>query len=162
MWHQVFIRGIRQHLLEEGFPRLRKCLHELEEAQIWYRPNETSNAVGNLVLHLCGNLRQWIVATLGQREDTRQRAQEFAERQQLPRTLLLQLLQQVEGETRNVLKDLSPEKLLKEYHVQMFRVSGMGILIHVTEHFSYHLGQISYVVKMLNNRPLEFYDEAKL
>ncbi len=162
MWHQVFLHSIRQHLLEEGFSRLRKCLEELEEEQIWYRPNENSNAVGNLVLHLCGNLHQWVVATLGQSEDIRQRAREFAERQPIPRQQLLDKLSELEEQIAPLLDRLEEEQLLKTYRVQIFKPSGMGILIHVSEHFSYHLGQISYITKMLKNKPLGYYDEEQL
>ncbi len=162
MWHKAFLHSIRQHLLEEGFPRLRKCLEELDEEEIWYRPNENSNAVGNLVLHLCGNLHQWVVATLGQSENTRQRAQEFAERQPIPRQQLLDKLSELEEQIAPLLDRLEEEQLLKTYRVQIFKPSGMGILIHVSEHFSYHLGQISYITKMLKNKPLGYYDEEQL
>ncbi len=162
MWHQLFLQSIRQHLLEEGFPRLRKCLHELSEEEIWQRPNESSNAAGNLTLHLCGNLRQWLISTLGGAADTRQRAREFAERGPLPRQQLLDTLSELETEISALLPTLSPEQLLQTYEVQIFRTSGMGILVHVTEHFSYHLGQITYIVKMLKDRDMGYYEEENL
>ncbi len=162
MWHKTFLHSIQRHLFEEGFPRLRKCLEELEEEEIWFRPNENSNAVGNLVLHLCGNIRQWVLSTFEQEKDIRQRAEEFAERQTIPRQQLLDQLSKLEKQIAPLLDRLKPEQLLKTYQVQIFKPSGMDILIHVSEHFSYHLGQISYITKMLKNKPLNYYDDKEL
>ena len=58
-------KQIHQRLFEESVPRLKKCLDELTEEEVWKRPNEYSNSMGNLVLHLCGNVRQWIVSGVG-------------------------------------------------------------------------------------------------
>ena len=162
MWHEAFLQSIRQHLLEEGFPRLRKCLHELSEEELWQRPNASSNAAGNLVLHLCGNVHQWVLSALGGAPDIRQRAKEFSERGTQSREELLNCLDQLEAEVAALLPTLSPEQLLQTYEVQIFRPTGMGILIHVTEHFSYHLGQITYIVKMQKDRDMGYYDDTAL
>ena len=162
MWHEALLQSIRQHLLEEGFPRLRKCLHELSEEELWQRPNTSSNAAGNLVLHLCGNVRQWVLSALGGAPDIRQRAREFSEQGTQSREELLNCLDELEAEVSALLPTLSPEQLLQTYEVQIFRPTGMGILIHVTEHFSYHLGQITYIVKMLKDRDMGYYDNTDL
>ncbi len=162
MWHETFLQSIRQHLLKEGFPRLRKCLHELSEEELWQRPNASSNAAGNLVLHLCGNVRQWVISTLGGAPDIRQRAREFSEQETQSREALLSRLDKLEAEIEALLPNFSPEQLLQTYKVQTFHPTGMGVLIHVTEHFSYHLGQITYIVKMLKDCDMGYYDNTDL
>ncbi len=161
MWHKAFLQSIRQHLLEEGFPRLRRCMKELSEEQLWYRPNESSNSVGNLVLHLCGNVRQWLLATLAGAKDTRRRDAEFAERGPLPKSRLFHMLDELEAEITPLLHQISPEQLLQTYQVQIFQPTGIGILVHVTEHFSYHLGQATYIVKMLKDMDLRYYGKLE-
>lgn len=156
------VREVRRRLLEEGLPRIRKCLSELEEKDIWLRPNEHSNAVGNLVLHLCGNVGQWLVSTLGRRPDTRQRQREFDEREPMPAGELLRRLEEVLSEADQVLAQLAPEDILSEYSVQGFRENGLSILVHVVEHFSYHVGQITYFVKWKKDMDVGYYKNSDL
>lgn len=138
-------------------PRVHYCLDQLSEEQIWHRPNEASNAVGNLVLHLCGNARQWIVAGLGKAPDTRNRDLEFSTQDGVSAEELHALLRRTEKELEGELKKLSPEDLQAEYDIQAFRENGVSVLIHVIEHFSYHTGQITYIVKMLKNINTGYY-----
>src|ERR1700740_39439 len=72
-----FITDIITHL-DENTKKLKTCLDELEETDVWKRPNEHSNSVGNLILHLSGNIRQWIISALGGEEDIRERDKEFS------------------------------------------------------------------------------------
>src|SRR5205814_7151189 len=87
-----FLRFSREELVEKLWPRLRGCVESLTEEQTWWRPNEASNSIGNLILHLNGNVRQWLVASFGHLEDTRERPAEFAERQVIPPAALLERL----------------------------------------------------------------------
>ncbi|MEL7340350.1 MAG: DinB family protein [Bacteroidota bacterium] len=143
----LLIAEAKRRLIDESIPRIRLCLAQLSEADIWYRPNENSNSVGNLVLHLCGNVRQWLIAGLGQLADTRQREQEFSERGPLPTPYLLQQLDLLENEISQTLTQLTPSALTHSYTVQGFAENGVSILVHVVEHFSYHVGQITYFTK---------------
>ena len=87
-----------EHVLQEVYlPRIISCLERLSPEQIWWRPNEASNSVGNLVLHLTGNVRQWIISGLGGAADIRQRDLEFSERGPLPRRVLVSRLRQDRG-----------------------------------------------------------------
>ncbi|HKK77951.1 MAG TPA: DinB family protein [Saprospiraceae bacterium] len=159
---QLLIEQVRVRIFKENIPRIKQCLETLTEAEIWYRPNNNSNAVGNLVLHLCGNARQWIVAGLTDQPDTRDRNYEFEERGPLPTAQLVQLLDQTQEEIEAVLSQLSPADLEREYDVQVFRESGLGILVHVIEHFSYHSGQITYFVKARKNIDTGYYRQLDL
>src|SRR6516162_10183432 len=87
--HSEFLRFSRQKLLGEYWPRLRSAVESLSDEQVWWRPNEASNSVGNLILHLNGNVRQWLVSSFRRLEDARNRPAEFSERQWIPAATLL-------------------------------------------------------------------------
>lgn len=159
---ELFIGEVRRRLFDEGVPRIEKCLSMLNEAQIWHRPSEESNSVGNLVLHLCGNVRQWIVAGLGGAEDVRERQKEFDATGPISSEQLLKQLNEVMNEVKQVLDSTSPEALLEEKTVQGFQETGLSILVHVVEHFSYHVGQITYFVKWITNQPTNYYEGLEL
>lgn len=129
----------------------------MSEEEIWTRFNASSNSAGNLVLHVCGNARQWLVSGLGGTEDHRQRAREFSEKGPLPTADLLLLMDNLEKDARHVLDCLSPEDLTNKYVIQGFSENGISVLIHVTEHASYHTGQISLLAKAAKNVDLKYY-----
>ncbi|MFZ0960392.1 MAG: DUF1572 family protein [Terriglobia bacterium] len=146
-----------EHTLEQVYlPRIVSCLAQLSPEQIWWRPNVASNSVGNLVLHLTGNVRQWIISGLGGAPDVRQRDREFAERGPLPRRLLVSRLRQTVREACRVLRRLSPADLARVHAIQKYRASGAEATFHVAEHFSHHAGQIILLTKMLTGSDLKF------
>jgi len=159
---QLFTTEIKRRLFEESQARLERCLNELSEDDIWWRPNENSNSVGNLVLHLCGNARQWILSGLGGALDERKRQTEFDERGPIPRAELILKVQQVMAEIDAVLDRLVPQDLERPIVVQGFQETGMSILIHVVEHFSYHVGQMAYIVKARLDKQTNFYEGINL
>lgn len=149
---------VRFRLFEEGVPRIKKCLAQLSDEEIWHRPNENLVSIGNLVLHLCGNVRQWIVAGLGKRKDTRFRQLEFDEIGPVATEKLIADLEKVMAEVETVLTEVTPDSLLEKHLVQgIFEETGVSILVHVVEHFSYHVGQIARDTKMIKNMDVEFY-----
>ena len=113
--------------------------------------------MGNLVIHLCGNVRQWILSGLGGAPDDRNRPGEFSEEGPIPRAELLQRLERTLQEAMGVIEKTDPEALLEKRTVQGFPVSRLSVLIHVVEHFSYHTGQIAYAVKSRKDVDLGFY-----
>lgn len=146
-----------EHVMSEVYlPRIVGCLNKLSRPQIWWRSSEASNSVGNLVLHLEGNVRQWILAGLGGQPDNRQRDVEFKTRRPLQRRLLIEGLQQSVGAGRGVLKRLSAEDLVRIYSIQKFKVTGLEAVFHVAEHFSHHAGQIILLTKMMSGNDLKF------
>ncbi len=152
------VSEVKRRLFDEGVPRIKKSLGQLTAEEIWFRPNENVVSVGNLVLHLCGNVRQWIVTGLGGVEDVRERQKEFDEKGPIPVKQLLRKLDVVMVDVEKTLEVLSPEDLLQVRSVQgIFEESGLSILVHVTEHFSYHVGQITYFVKTRKSVDLEYY-----
>lgn len=159
---RALIAECRRRLFDESLPRLKKCLSLLSEEEIWLRPNAETVSVGNLVLHLCGNVRQWIVSGLGGAPDTRERAREFSERGPIATASLVEKLDGTLAEVRRVLDELEPTSLLETRKVQGFDESGVSILVHVVEHFSYHVGQISYSVKSRKALDLQYYQGIEL
>jgi uncharacterized damage-inducible protein DinB len=143
-------------LAQVYLPRIVRCLEILTPEQIWWRPHETSNSVGNLVLHLEGNVRQWIISGLGGAPDLRQRDLEFKERGPFPRRVLADRLTKTVGEACRVMGKLSPDDLAHVHKIQGFQVTGMEAAFHVTEHFSHHAGQIILLTKMLRQSNLKF------
>ncbi len=154
---RALLEECRRRLLGESLPRLRKCLGLLSPEEIWRRPNGNTPGVGNLVLHLCGNVRQWIVSGLGGAEDARDRPGEFSARGPLPTEELLGRLERTLAEADRTLRGLDPGTLLRKRTVQGFEETGLSILVHVVEHFSYHVGQVTRVVKSTRDVDVGYY-----
>jgi len=152
----------RRRIFQESIPRIRKCLDLMTEEEVWKRPNKNSNSVGNLILHLCGNARQWIVAGLGKKEDLRKRQDEFDEEGPIAKEALLNRLDYLIAEVDTVLDQLNVADLTDKHNVQCYEESGLSILIHVIEHFSYHTGQITYYVKALKDVDTGYYSGQDL
>ncbi len=151
------IREIKVRLYDECLPRIRMCLDKLTEEQVWWRPNESSNSTGNLVLHLSGNVRQWVLSGLGGQPDNRLRQEEFDAQGGISKEELWSTLSETMRAILPVIEQIKPEDLIARRAVQTFEESGLTILVHVTEHFSYHTGQIAWITKMLTAEDLGFY-----
>ncbi len=148
--------------MEENTPRIEKCLAELNEDEIWLRPNDASNSIGNIILHLCGNIRQYAISSLGGMPDVRQRDEEFAARGGCTKQELYDRLSETVSVAIRIIREADEESLLKVRSVQGFDLSGIGIIIHVTEHYSYHTGQIAFWTKLLKAKDLGFYANIDL
>ena len=158
---QEYVRAAINHI-DENTKKLKVCLNELEETDIWRRPNEHSNSVGNLILHLSGNIRQWIISSLGNREDTRQRETEFAANGGYSKSELTEKLFSTVEEAKNVIENITFKEILIRRKVQGHAYSGIDIILHVTEHYSYHTGQIIFWIKLLKDKDLGFYAGVSL
>jgi len=133
-------------------------LETRSDEQIWWRANEESNSIGNLILHLCGNARQWIVCGVGSQPDKRDRDAEFAYRYHIPRHQLLTMLRTTLADVQTTLESLDPATLLEHRPIQGHDVDILEAIFHVTEHFSMHTGQIIMLTKMHTTSDLRFYD----
>jgi uncharacterized damage-inducible protein DinB len=158
-----FIDTCRHYVGAEYLPKIRRCLEDLSEEDVWWRPNPNSNSVGNLVLHLAGNIRQWIVSGVGGRSDIRERAKEFAadaetEGAEWSRLRLVDHLERTLAEVDEVLAALAPDDLLRRTVIQGQDVTFLEGVFHAVEHFSMHTGQIIYVTKLRTGVDLRFYE----
>src|SRR5215210_2059189 len=128
---QAFIAQSRSLLQTANLPRIERCLERLSDEEVWWRPNDESNSTGNLLLHLSGNVRQWIVSGLGGREDARVRQEEFDERRVLPRAELLRRLKETLFEADSVLAAIEPAQLLESRRIQGDEVTMLEAIYHV-------------------------------
>lgn len=154
---ELFLQFSRHKLLEQYWPRLRKSVEPLTTEQVWWRPNEASNSIGNLVLHLNGNVWQWLVASFSGLDDKRNRASEFSATGDLSAADVLARLSATMQEAEKVLHRLTEAELLATHHIQGHTVSGLDAVYQVVEHFGLHYGQILYITKSLEGRDLGFY-----
>ena len=155
---QAFIARASEFLLGDYLPKIERCLEKLTDEQIWWRANEESNSIGNLILHLCGNARQWIICGVGGQPDHRNRDAEFAQRDVVARDKLLILLRTTLSEVETTLRNVDPSILLERRQIQGNDVDLLEAIFHVTEHFSMHAGQIFLLTKLLTATDLHFYD----
>jgi hypothetical protein len=128
----------------------------LSEDENWWRPNAVSNAAGNIVLHLCGNVRQWILSGLGGATDVRERDKEFAEHGPIPRQALIARLKDTVEEACRVIDTIPVTTFSREFDIQGYHVTGLNAVASVYEHFSYHTGQIIYLTKLKLGEDLHF------
>jgi uncharacterized damage-inducible protein DinB len=156
---RLFLEVSRSKLLDQYWPRLRSSVESLTGEQVWWRPNEASNSIGNLILHLNGNVRQWLVASFNRLEDTRDRPAEFAERRLIAPAPLLEKLGATMHEASGVLSRLTEADLLDTFRIQGYSVTGLEAVYHVVEHFGMHHGQILYINKLTRDKDLGFYRE---
>jgi uncharacterized damage-inducible protein DinB len=155
---ESFIACSRAYFADDYLPKIERCLKLLSDEQIWWRANPQSNSIGNLLLHLSGNVRQWIVCGLGGAADERDRDSEFAQRDQVPRDEVLAKLKQTLAEADAALANFDPDKLLEKRLIQGCDTTALNAIFHVVEHFSMHAGQIIFLTKLLTASDLRFYN----
>lgn len=156
---RAIAREFRRRLQGEYVPRLRQCIDLLGDDRVWQRPAPNCNSVGNLLLHLCGNTTQWILATFGDCQDARNRPAEFAATGGIAARQLIDRLATIVDRACDLVDALSPAELLRPRVVQgKFDETGLSAVLHVLEHFSGHAGQIYAWTKQATGRDLRFYD----
>jgi len=128
--------------LASALAKIKHCLGQLTDEQVWWRSRPSLNSIGNLILHLCGNLRQWIVAGLGGAADGRDRPAEFAQRGPIPRDELLRRLEAVVDEAGAVLARQTAGQLLEARRIQGFDVTGLAAIFDSVPHFRGHTQEI--------------------
>ena len=154
----TFLSQARLHLKNDFLPKIQRCFDLLNENDIWWRSHDTNNSIGNLALHLAGNVRQWIISGVGGEPDVRERQKEFAQREALPKEKLLSaLVSAVEGSDQ-VLANFPVERLMEKKVIQGFNQTTLQAIFHVVEHFSFHTGQIIYITKLRKGIDLKFYN----
>jgi len=144
-------------LLGECTAKIGHCVNQLSDEQIWWRPAASLNSIGNLMLHLCGNLEQWIVAGIGGAADTRRRPAEFAERGPLPKSLLLEKLTRIVASAQQTLARSNPAELARERTIQGFTTTGWGAIFHSVPHFNGHTQEIVCYTRMQLGDAYKFY-----
>jgi hypothetical protein len=136
------------HELQSALERIKHCLGQLNDEQVWRRSQPGLNSIGNLILHLCGNVRQWIVAGIGGGADARDRPAEFAERGPIPKDELLHRLEAVVAEAQRVLTAVDARQLVQERRIQGFDVSGIAAILSSVPHFRGHTQEIIHMTRL--------------
>ena len=145
--------------LATNLEQIVRCVRLLDADQLWHRANEHTNSVGNLLLHLNGNVSQWILGGVDGQEIRRDRPAEFAERGPLPAEQVLSRLETTVRAALDALERLEPARLGETRMIQGYEVCLAAALMHVVEHFSFHTGQIVHITKELRDVDLSLYDE---
>ena len=156
----AFLERSRHYLATEYRIKLRAAVESLPEGALWWRANEESNSVGNLLLHLTGNVRQWIVSGVGGAPDNRYRAAEFDARAGADAVTLLSALDAVLDEADAVLARLTAADLASTRTIQGRTESVLEVVYHVVEHFSGHVVQIVLIAKAQSPGAVRFYEDA--
>lgn len=157
---QPFLAQSRFYLATEYRAKLRAAVEALPAEALWWRANEQSNSVGNLLLHLAGNVREWIVSGVGGAPSVRHRAGEFAARSGHDAQTLMAALDQTLDDADAVLARLSPADLDAKRAIQGRDVTVFDAIYHVVEHFSMHVGQIILIAKLHAPGAVQFYEDA--
>lgn len=148
--------------MDESTRMIKISLENFNDKTVWKKSNESTNSVANLMLHLCGNITQYIISSLGKTEDKRERDEEFSTKDGYTKKELLDILFKTVEKAKEVIRNTSEDKMTRKYDVQGYNFSGIGIIMHVVEHYSYHTGQIALWTKILKNKDLGFYDGVNL
>jgi hypothetical protein len=136
------------HELESALNRIRHCVNQLNDEQVWRRSQPSLNSTGNLILHLCGNLRQWIVAGLGGVADHRNRPAEFSERGPIPKDELLARLEAIVEEAKRILTGADARQLAGVRRIQGFDVTGAVAIFDSVPHFRGHTQEIVHMTRL--------------
>jgi uncharacterized damage-inducible protein DinB len=155
---RVFIIKSRSLLVSDYMPKIERCLDRLTETDVWWRPNEASNSIGNLVLHLCGNVTMWILGGVGELSFERNRQLEFDERRQIPAADLRRRLTSVVQDADRVIGSVAGDRLLHRRHIQGYDVTVLEAIYHVIEHFGMHTGQIILLAKARVGQDLRLWE----
>lgn len=153
-----FIAEARRYLTAYYLPKIERCLEGLTDEDVWWRAHEESNSIGNLLLHIDGSTRMWIISGVGHAPDHRHRQQEFDERSVIPRGELIARLKATVAEADEVLAKADTETLLEQRRIGDYDGTVLQVIFHAVEHFSMHAGQIIMLAKMRAGKDLRLPD----
>jgi hypothetical protein len=144
---RAYIEVARRHMADR-VGRIKHCVDQLDDSQVWWRPDESMNSIANILLHLCGNLRQWIISGVGNVPDVRDRPGEFSERALIPKFALIARLDAVIAEADTTLAALDEAQLLVPRRVQGFDETVMSTIWESLTHLSGHMQEIIYITRL--------------
>ena len=153
-----FIARARAYLSSSYLPKIERCLEALTDEDIWWRANRESNSIGNLLLHIDGSTRMWIISGVGNAPNLRQRQQEFDERRGFSRAELAARLRATVAEADAVLARVESDALMERRQVGEVELTVLGAIFHAVEHFSMHTGQVITLTKLRTGKDLSLSD----
>ena len=135
--------------LNESLKKIRNCVEQLSDDQLWLRPAPSMNSVGNLILHISGNLGQWAICGVSRTPDERDRDSEFSASGGMTGDELLSLVSDTVRETADSLEQLTASFLAEPRSIQGFDVTVLGALCHTVTHFVGHTHQIIQLTRLM-------------
>lgn len=135
-------------LLDQSMIKIRHCMKQLSAEQVWWRPDASINSIGNLCLHLAGNLKQWGIMGLTDFPDQRQRESEFSADVRIESSELLRDLESVVAQAIELWRSVTEDELMQKTTIQGFEVTWMQALSHTSSHFVGHTHQIIMLTRM--------------
>ncbi len=158
---EIFLKFSAEKL-EQMRSRIQDCLGRLTPEQVWTRNSDNENAVGNLVLHLCGNVRQWIGSGVAGLPDSRERDAEFEARGSVAPEILSELLKTRVDEAAETIRFVPSARLDRAHLTAGLRCHGArSAIAHVVEHFSHHTGQVILLTKLQTGQDLGYYQHLR-
>lgn len=144
----LFLSKSREYLTESYLPKIERALNAMSDDDMWWRPNEASNSIANLLLHMTGSIRYWVASVAGGAPSDRVREQEFKARAGQSRQELIDELAKAVRQADEVLAQLTEAQLLKTREDGEKAMTVLHAVYHGVEHFSMHTGQVLQLVKI--------------
>jgi uncharacterized damage-inducible protein DinB len=157
---EIFLSRSRYWLTKEYPIKLRHCVNVLPPGTVWARPNDGSNSIGNLLIHLTGNVTEWILGGVGGQTISRYRAGEFTQKEGRDGPALLDDLEAILLKADSVLSVQKAKELERSIVIQGRETTVVGAIYHVVEHFAMHTGQIVFLTKIYAPGKIHFYEDA--
>jgi uncharacterized damage-inducible protein DinB len=146
----VALAALRSRITRILPTQIRSCVEELTEEQLWWRPNEQTNSVGNLVLHVSGSMRHYLSRSVGGIEYHRDRPAEFSERGPIPKAQLLAIFDETISQAASILDSFDTSRFLEPTDEQDYVPTIFDMIFNIAIHLATHTGQIVFITKMLN------------
>lgn len=134
--------------LDYARDRMLHAVGQLSIDDLWWRPYEQANAAGNIVLHVCGNLTQWIIAGCSELPDNRDRPAEFAHREPIPGDELSRRLSKTVEQAKQTIMRLDASEALQPRFIQIADVTAFGAIMHSVAHFEGHTQEVIYIARL--------------
>jgi uncharacterized damage-inducible protein DinB len=160
---ELHFLALADRQIEQNLQKICAVVELMSEDEVWWRPNESCNSVGNLLLHVCGNLSQWILAGVGGELYERRRPEEFTARETVTKAELLARLTDAVARCRSVLATATKDQLIALRQIQGSETDGLGAIYHSVDHMGYHTGQVVFIGKQLvgGRAEIDFYPHLR-
>ena len=153
--NDIALAGLKARITRILPAQIRTCIGELSDEQLWWRPNEQANSVGNLVLHLSGSMRHYLLRGIGKIEYERDRPGEFSERGPIPREQLLATFDDTIQQANELLSAFDSSRFSEPSDEPDYVPTLFDVIYNISIHLATHAGQIVYITKMLNQGSLD-------
>ncbi len=153
--NDILLHALRTRITGAFPEQIRAAVAPLSDEQLWWRPNESSNSIGNVLLHLSGSLNHYLNRNLGALDFHRDRAAEFAERRAIPKAELLAAFEKMVASAEKTFDGLTPDRLADASPEPSMHSLLVEDLVNVAAHLAFHAGQIVWIAKMFDGSAVD-------